>query len=240
MELLDGSDAKKGFPSIWIEWIMQVVRNGKVGINLNGKPRNYFRTYKGLRQGDPLSPLLFNLVGDALDAILTKAKEGGHIRGLVPQLINGGSTHLQYADDTIILIELDDEVIANTKFLLYCFESMSGLKINYDNNEVIVVGAPEEEKKRVANMLNCQEGNMPIKYLGVPISDRQIHIAELRYVNEKVKTRLPGWQRQWLSSAGKSILMETSLSSIPNYVMGVYYLQEGIHHRMDTDRADFF
>ena len=90
--------------------------------------------------GDPLSPLLFNLVGDALDAILNNAKKEGLIKGLVPHLVPGGITHLQYADDTIILLELDDQSIIYTKFLLYCFESMSGLKINYEKSEVMVLG----------------------------------------------------------------------------------------------------
>lgn len=81
---------------------------------------------------------------------------------------------------------------------------------------------------------------MPLKYLGVPISNTQLHIADLRYINEKIQKRLPGWQSQWLSSAGKSSLIEISLSSAPNYSMGVYNLQEGIHHKLDTDRADFF
>jgi hypothetical protein len=57
-----------------------------------------------LRQGDPLSPLLFNLVSDTLATMLENAKKAGEIKGLVPHLIEGGITHLQYADDTIVFI----------------------------------------------------------------------------------------------------------------------------------------
>jgi len=54
----------------------------------------YFKTDRELRQGDQLSPLLFNLVGDALAHILNKAKEKKHLRGLVPHLVLGGLTQL--------------------------------------------------------------------------------------------------------------------------------------------------
>ena len=91
---------------------------GRVGININGVPGNYFRTFKGLRQGNPLSQHLFNLVSDALAKMLTNA-QAGEIKVLVPNLIDGGFTHLQYADDTIIFLELDEQSITNTKFLLY-------------------------------------------------------------------------------------------------------------------------
>jgi hypothetical protein len=63
---------------------------------VNVEAGNFFRTFKGVRQGDPLSPLLFNLVVDALATMLTKAKEAGLIRGLIPNLMEGGLTHLQY------------------------------------------------------------------------------------------------------------------------------------------------
>jgi hypothetical protein len=82
---------QKNFHAKWIEWTKQVVEGGSVGININGLHGNYFGTHKGLRQGDPLSPLLFNLVGDALAAMLDKAKSAGHIRGLVQNLVEGGS-----------------------------------------------------------------------------------------------------------------------------------------------------
>ena len=100
-------------------------------VNINGENGPYFKTYKGLRQGDPLSPILFNLAVDALDLILTRAKTVGHVRGVVPHLFIGGLMHFEYADDTIILMDWDDQVITNMKFLLYYFEWMTGLKINY-------------------------------------------------------------------------------------------------------------
>jgi len=53
----------RNFHPKWVSWIMDTLRGGKVCINMNGERSNYFRTYRGLRQGDPLSPLLFNLVG---------------------------------------------------------------------------------------------------------------------------------------------------------------------------------
>jgi hypothetical protein len=64
----------------------------RVGININGVPGDFFRTYKGFRQGDPLSPLLFNLVSDALASMLDKARLAREIKGLVPDLIEGSFT----------------------------------------------------------------------------------------------------------------------------------------------------
>jgi hypothetical protein len=61
-----------------------------------------------VRQGDPISPLLFDFIVDALAMILSKANEAGHIKGVIPHLIPRGITHLQYADDTMILVENDD------------------------------------------------------------------------------------------------------------------------------------
>ena len=79
---------RKIFPDKLIEWTKQAIEGGRVGININGTPKSYFRSFKGLRQGDPLSPLLFNLVGDALDAILSNAKKERMIKGLVPHFFS--------------------------------------------------------------------------------------------------------------------------------------------------------
>jgi hypothetical protein len=174
-----------------------------VGININGNPGNFFDTHKGLRQGDPLSPLLFNMVSDALATMLDNAKREGQIKGLVPHLVEGGITHLQYADDMIIFLSLGDQSIINTKFLLYYFEDMSGLKINYQKSEVLVLGSNEEESTRVAAMFNYNIGQLPMKYLGVMVNNRHMTAADLTYVSQKVEKRVPTWKSVGLSSGGK-------------------------------------
>jgi hypothetical protein len=56
-----------------------------------------------------LSPLLFNLVVDMLSTLINRAKEDGQARGLVPHLVDGGISILQYADNTILFTENDLE-----------------------------------------------------------------------------------------------------------------------------------
>ena len=73
---------------------MSTVKGGRVCVNINGENGNYFKTHRGLRQGDPLSPLLFNLAADVLDLILGGANLKGHIKGVAADLIPGGLTHL--------------------------------------------------------------------------------------------------------------------------------------------------
>lgn len=62
----------RGFSPTWIRWVQCLVKDGSIGVSLNGEDSGFFKTGKGLRQGDPISPLLFNLVGDVLTRMLCK------------------------------------------------------------------------------------------------------------------------------------------------------------------------
>jgi hypothetical protein len=117
---------------------------------------------------------------------------------------------------------------------------MSGMKVNFDKSEVFTVGLIETEQQTVAASFRCKLGAFPMKYLGMPVSDCKISKAHLRYVSDKTEKRLSTWQYEYLSSRGKSILIDSCLSSVPMYTMGVYQLYEGNFQALDTIRSRFF
>jgi hypothetical protein len=132
----------KGFSSQWCQWIDSITQGGHVGIKINDQVGPNFQTKKGLRQGDPLSPLLFNIVVDMLTILVNRAKNEDQINGVVP--VDDSSSILQYADDTITFLEHDTERAKNLKLLLCAFEQLSRLKINYHKSEIFCFGEAKE------------------------------------------------------------------------------------------------
>jgi hypothetical protein len=99
-----------------------------------------FPNKKGLRQGDPMLPILFNIVAYMLPILIKRAKDDNQINGVIPHLVEDRLSILQYADDTIIFMDNDLEQAKNTKLFLCVFEQLSGLKINFHTCELICFG----------------------------------------------------------------------------------------------------
>jgi len=151
----------KGFSPKWCRWVETMVTGGSVGIKVNDDIGPYFQTKRGLKQGDPMSPILFNIVADMLALLINRAKADGQIRGVIPHLIDDGLSILQYADDTIIFIDHDPEQAQNLKLLLCAFEQLSGLKINFHKSEVFYYGAAKERESFYTSLFGCNTGIYP-------------------------------------------------------------------------------
>lgn len=82
----------------------------------------------------PLSPFIFNLSIDCLAKMEHMSKANCLFTGLAHRLVDRGVVILQYADDTIFSISDGMEAARNLKLLLYLFEAMSRLKINFQKN----------------------------------------------------------------------------------------------------------
>jgi hypothetical protein len=80
----------KGFSQQWCAWVESFVSGGSVGIKINDDIGHKFQTKKGIRQGDPMSPFLFNIVANMLSILIKRAKDDGQIKGVIPHLVAMG------------------------------------------------------------------------------------------------------------------------------------------------------
>jgi hypothetical protein len=113
----------QGFFPKWCRWIEGMVAGGSVGIKVNDDIGPYFQTKRGLRHGDPMSPILFNIVTDMLALIIKGAKADGQISGVIPRLVDDGLSILRYDDDTIIFMDYDLE---QAKIRNFCLLLLNG------------------------------------------------------------------------------------------------------------------
>jgi len=124
-------------------------------ILINGSPHGFFGSSRGLRQGDPLSPLL--LVMDAFSRMLSRAMDGGFRSGFRVDSLNNSPleiSHLLFANDTLIICDADVDQINNLDHILLCFEAISGLKVDLQKSKFVTVeGVPHIEE--LANILCC-------------------------------------------------------------------------------------
>jgi hypothetical protein len=211
-----------------------------VGIKVNENVGRYFQTKKGLRQVDPLSPLLFNLVADMLNLLIYRAKEGGQINGLVPHLIVGGISILQYADDTILFVENDLEQAANMKLLLCAFERLSDFKINFHKSELLCYGDVKQMESQYTELFGCDLGQYPFRYLGIPMHHKRISNVDWKIIEEKFEKKLSCWKGKMLSYGGRLILINSILSSLAMFMLSFYEVPRGVLQKLDFYRSRFF
>jgi hypothetical protein len=104
----------------------------------------------------PFPPLLFNIAADGLACLIEKAQEMKLIAGLVPHIINNGCAYLQYADDTILLIQDNLEFARNLKFILILFEKCLALKLIFIRVRFIVLAMLTITKRLMLRFLHAQ------------------------------------------------------------------------------------
>jgi hypothetical protein len=229
----------KGFSEKWCQWINQIITKGSVGIKINDNVGRYFQTKKGLRQGDPLSLLMFNLIADMLNLLISRAKEEAQLTGLVPHLVDGGLSILQYADNTNLFMDHNIEKAINLKLLLCAFEQLLGLKINFHKNELFCYGEAKEMEKQYTELFGCGLGQYPFRYLGIPMHYKRITNADWKIIEDKFENRLSSWKGKLLSCSGRLVLINSVLSSLALFMLSFYEIPKGVLHKLDYYRSWF-
>lgn len=128
----------------------------------------------GLRQGDPLSPFLFIIAVEALNAMMIEAQAVGILKGFKVGYANVELSHLQYADNALFLGEWSASNVTNLLHLLHCFGEVFGLDINLVKNKLYRIGVSSTQVVRLAKKCRCSLGELPFSYLGLPVGEHMI------------------------------------------------------------------
>ncbi|WVZ85606.1 hypothetical protein U9M48_032512, partial [Paspalum notatum var. saurae] len=91
------------------------------------------------------------------------------LRGVIPNLVEDGLSILKYVDDTIIFMDHDLKQAKNLKLILYVFEQLSGLKINFHKSEIFCFGAAKDSESLYSHLFGCKLATYLFHYLGIKI-----------------------------------------------------------------------
>ncbi|XP_026450605.1 uncharacterized protein LOC113350687 [Papaver somniferum] len=188
---------------------------------VNGGPKGFFSMERGLKQGDPLSPILFVLMEEVLSRGLTKLVETGKIQPMVIRK-NIYPTHLFFADDVFSFSNGSKKSLNSLLSLLKCYQDSSGQLINKQKSKCFVDGCTPLRKDQIKNVLQMELTSFPDKYLGVILNPGRAKSCTVWPMVEMMQIYLAVWKGKFLSFHDRLVLIKSVLCSIPIYNMAVY------------------
>ncbi|XP_039008413.1 uncharacterized protein LOC120136440 [Hibiscus syriacus] len=123
---------------LFVNWITTCFSTASYSISVNGSLYGYIKGAKGLRQGDPISPLLFILSMNILSRLFNLDALRG-VFGYHPKYKNIGLKHLSFADDLLIFCKGNEESVISVTAVLDYFYDISGVKLNTSKSEFLLL-----------------------------------------------------------------------------------------------------
>ena len=110
---------------------MSLLKTSNSSIMINGILGNKIQSKCGLRQGDSLSPLLFNLAINVFATIIKKAVGNGSLGCVENKISHYRLSVLQFVDDVLLFTSHLPNHVITLKFILYSFELLSSLSFSF-------------------------------------------------------------------------------------------------------------
>jgi hypothetical protein len=212
---------------------------GTSSILLNGVPGKVFHCRRGVRQGDPLSPLLFVLAADLLQSIINSALNEDVLTLPLPLRCGIELPIVQYADDTLIFLVACPRQLLPLKAILNTFASSTGVRVNYQKSNIYPVNVDQDKMEILANTFGCQIGSYPFTYLGLPLGPNKSNVDDMLPLVQRIERRLVSTSN-FLNQAGRLEMVNSVVSALPTFFMSVIKLRRTIVKMIEKYRKHCF
>nr|GEV62169.1 RNA-directed DNA polymerase, eukaryota, reverse transcriptase zinc-binding domain protein [Tanacetum cinerariifolium] len=239
-QILDGDILNRfGFGAKWCGWIQECLRSSRVSVLVNGSSTEEFKFYKGLKQGDKLSPFLFILVIESLHLPFKRVEDAGMFNGIK---FNSSMTlsHMFYANDAIFMGQWSKRNIDTLMYMLKCFERASGLSINFSKSKLMGLAVSIEKVEEVTRHIGCGILNTLFSFSGSKVRGCMSRIKSWDEVIDKMVNRLSKWKMKTMSIGGRLTLLKSVFGSMPIYHMSIFKVPMLVLQRMESIRCHFF
>ena len=218
------------FGKNFIQWVKILYTNILSCVGNNGYYSNYFELSRGIRQGCPLSALLFILVAEVM-AIEIRNNE--KVQGIV--VGKNIFKICQLADDTTLFLDNLNSIIQAVK-IFQEFTKCSGLKMNLEKSEVIPIGTLKLKEVILPKCVSKLVVNKSaFKTLGIYFSPDINESVNLNFEPKisAMKTIINIWSARKLSLKGKVLIIKTLLLQQVNYLLSTMYTPKNVLLEID-------
>jgi hypothetical protein len=198
-----------GFGETFCTWIKAILHSAKLSVLVNGKLAGFFPCTRGVRQGDPLSPLLFCIAGDVLSRSILKASTEGKLTPMSLCRNVQVPTHVLYADDIMIFCKGSKSNIRNLMHIFHLYGEVSGQVINKQKSKFYSGAISNSRLLSITNLLGFGSGSIPFNYLGCPIFVGKPKTIHFKAITDKIKMKMASWKGVLLSIMGRVQLVRS-------------------------------
>ncbi|CAN6724078.1 unnamed protein product [Malus baccata var. baccata] len=226
--------SKLGFAPFFCNRVKECISTVSFSILINGSPTGYIQPQRGLRQGDPLSPFLFLICTEGFSSLIKNGMECGLLHGYRFTPNGTPITHLFFADDSVLFGNATVEEAKGVVDIVNTYARGSGQEINLSKSSIFFgTSTSKRIKKRIGNTLGIMHKDGFGKYLGLQADFGLSKKAVFAEIRDKMEARLAGWSEQFLSQAGKEVLIKAVAMALPNFAMSCFKLPIGVCRDME-------
>lgn len=131
-----------GFNEQWRKWIYLCIITTSFSIMFNVEPTSFFKSIRGLRQGDHISPYLFITMVEALGRKMEVARRRGIIKGIILAHSCNLISHHKFVDNTSLVGKTRIGEGIEIKKILDEYERASNKRFNYDKMNIYYFNTP--------------------------------------------------------------------------------------------------